>query len=369
LQFGRKRPLQHTREADMGSARREYRFGIVGLGMIAHFHAKAIQAMRGARLVAVASRSQAKAKEFGAQYGVEGLGSYRALIARDDIDIVTICTPSGAHLEPVILAAEHGKHIVCEKPLEVTLPRLDRMIEACRRHRVRLGGIFPSRTSEVYQRIKHAVDAGRLGRITLGSAYVKWWRSQAYYDSAAWRGTWKLDGGGCLMNQGIHTIDLLQWFMGPAAEVRAFTDRRAHVRIEVEDVAVAAIRFKSGALGVIEGATSAWPGHAKRIELCGDQGGVATREDDLATWTFARPAKGDAALLRRLGARDTGKGGAADPKAISFVGHQRQFEDFVAALRVGRAPMVDGKEGRKAVELILAIYRSARTGRSVRLPL
>jgi predicted dehydrogenase len=353
----------------MRSATREYRFGIIGLGMISHFHAKAIQAMKGARLVAVASRSQAKAEEFAAQYGVEGLGSYRALVERDDIDIVTICTPSGAHLEPAIMAAEHGKHILCEKPLEVTLPRLDRMVEVCRRWRVLLGGIFPSRTSEVYQRIKQAVDAGRLGRITLGSAYVKWWRTQAYYDSAAWRGTRKLDGGGCLMNQGIHTIDLLQWFMGPAVEVRAVTACMAHTRIEVEDVAAAAIRFKSGALGVIEGATSAWPGHAKRIELCGDQGGVATREDDLATWTFAKPAKGDAALLARLGARDTGKGGAADPKAISFIGHQRQFEDFVAALRAGRAPMVDGAEGRKAVELILAIYRSARTGRTVRLPL
>ena len=353
----------------MRAATREYRFGIIGLGMISHFHAKAIQAMKGARLVAVASRSQAKADEFAAQYGVEGLGSYRALIERDDIDIVTICTPSGAHVEPAILAAQHGKHVLCEKPLEVTLPRLDRMVEVCRRHRVLLGGIFPSRTSEVYQRMKQAVDAGRLGRITLGSAYVKWWRTQAYYDSAAWRGTRKLDGGGCLMNQGIHTIDLLQWFMGPAVEVRAFTACLAHTRIEVEDVAAAAIRFKNGALGVIEGATSAWPGHAKKIELCGDQGGVATREDDLATWTFAKPAKGDTALLARLGARDTGKGGAADPKAISFVGHQRQFEDFVAALRTGRAPMVDGAEGRKAVELILAIYRSARTGRTVRLPL
>ena len=298
----------------MRSATREYRFGIIGLGMISHFHAKAIQAMKGARLVAVASRSKAKANEFAAQYGAEGLGSYRALVERDDIDIVTICTPSGAHLEPAILAAEHGKHIVCEKPLEVTLPRLDRMIEVCRRRRVLLGGIFPSRTSEVYQRIKQAVDAGRLGRITLGSAYVKWWRTQAYYDSAAWRGTRKLDGGGCLMNQGIHTIDLLQWFMGPAVEVRAFTACMAHTRIEVEDVAVAAIRFKSGALGVIEGATSAWPGHAKRIEICGDQGGVATREDDLATWTFAKPAKADATLLARLGDARHGQGGRGGPQ-------------------------------------------------------
>ena len=353
----------------MAATKREYRFGIIGLGMISHFHAKAIQEMKGARLVAVASRDAAKAAEFAAQYGVEGVGSYRALVERDDIDIVTICTPSGAHLEPTIMAAEHGKHVLCEKPLEVTLPRLDRMIEVCRRRRVLLGGIFPSRTSEVYQRIKKAVDAGRLGRITLGSAYVKWWRPQSYYDSAAWRGTQKLDGGGCLMNQGIHTIDLLQWFMGPAVEVRAFTARLAHTRIEVEDAAAAAIRFKNGALGVIEGATSAWPGHAKRIELCGDQGGVATREDDLVTWTFAKAAKSDAALLARLGARDTGKGGAADPKAISFVGHQRQFEDFVAALRTGRAPMVDGREGRKAVELILAIYKSARSGKTVRLPL
>lgn len=356
-------------EAIMRSSKREYRFGIIGLGMISHFHAKAIQEMKGARLVAVASRDAVKAAEFAAQYGVDGLGSYRALVERDDIDIVTICTPSGAHLEPTIMAAEHGKHILCEKPLEVTLPRVDRMIEVCRRRRVRLAGIFQSRMSEVYQRIKQAVDAGRLGRITLGSAYIKWWRTQAYYDSAPWRGTQKLDGGGCLLNQGIHTIDLLQWFMGPAVEVRAFAACLAHARIEVEDVAVAAIRFKNGALGVIEGATSAWPGHAKKIELCGDQGSVATREDDLAAWTFAKPAKGDTELLARLGARDTGKGGAADPKAISTIGHQKQFEDFVAALRTGRAPMVDGREGRKAVELILAIYRSAKTGKAVRLPL
>lgn len=353
----------------MGTSRRGYRFGIIGLGTIAHFHAKAIQAMTGGRLVAVASRSRAKAEEFAAEYGIEGHGSYRELVERDDIDIVTICTPSGTHMEPTILAAEHGKHVLCEKPLDVTLLRVDRMIAACRKHRVRLGGIFQSRMSETYQRIKQAVDAGRLGRIALGSAYIKWWRTQAYYDSAPWRGTWKLDGGGCLLNQAIHTIDLLQWFMGPAVEVHAFAGCLAHARIEVEDTAVATVRFKSGALGVIEGATSAWPGHAKRIELCGDLGSVATREDDLAAWTFVKPAKGDATLMARLGARDTGKGGASDPKAISTVGHQRQFEDFVTALRAGRAPAVDGAEGRKAVELILAIYRSARTGRSVRLPL
>jgi len=353
----------------MRAVTREYRFGIIGLGTIAHFHANAIQAMRGGRLVAVASRDRARADEFARKFGVDAAGSYRALVERDDIDIVTICTPSGAHLEPTVMAARHGKHVLCEKPFDVTLRRIDRMIETCQSSRVVLGGIFQSRTSEVYQRIKQAVDGGRFGRLALGSAYGKWWRSQAYYDSAAWRGTRRLDGGGCLMNQGIHAIDLLQWFMGPAVEVRAFAARRSHTRIDVEDAAVAAIRFASGALGVIEGATSAWPGHAKKIELCGDQGSVATREDDLATWTFARREKGDAALVKRLGARDTGRGGAADPRAIAFTGHQRQFEDFVSALRTGRPPSVDGAEGRKSVELILAIYRSASTGRTVKLPL
>ncbi len=347
----------------------EYRFGIIGLGMIANFHARAIQAMKGGRLVAVASRSEKKARAFAGEYGVQGHGSYGALVAREDVDIVTICTPSGAHLEPALMAARARKHVICEKPLEVTLARTDRMIAACRKHRVRLAGIFPSRTSEVYRQIKKAVDQKRFGRLSLGSAYIKWYRSQAYYDSGAWRGTWALDGGGCLMNQGIHTIDLLQWFMGPAAEVKAFCACLAHKRIEVEDTAAAAIRFRSGALGVIEAATSAFPGHAKKIELCGSAGSVATDEDDLATWSFARPRKEDRTLLRRLGGRDTGKGGAADPAAISFVGHQRQFEDFVRALGAGGRPLVDGAEGRKAIELILAIYRSARTGRTVRLPL
>ena len=230
------------------SSKKGYRFGIIGLGMIAEFHARAIQAMKGGTLVAAASRSAKKARAFAAKFGLQGHGSYRELLGRDDIDIVTICTPSGTHLEVAAAAAKTGKHILCEKPIEVTLARTDRLIAVCRKHRVKLAGIFQSRFSPVYQEIKKAVQEKRFGRLTLGSAYIKWYRPQSYYDSGAWRGTQRLDGGGCLMNQGIHTIDLLQWFMGEVVEVKGFSACLTHKRIEVEDTAAAAVRFKSGAL-------------------------------------------------------------------------------------------------------------------------
>lgn len=344
-------------------------FGLIGLGLIADFHARAIQAMTNGHVAACYSRSQQKADAFGQKYACQGYADLEQFLAHPGLEIVTICTPSGAHFEPAIQTAKAGKHLLIEKPLEVTLERCDQIIDACETHQVKLAGIFQSRFSDVARLMKETIEQGRFGQPVLGDAYVKWYRSQKYYDEGGWHGTIKLDGGGALMNQSIHAIDLLQWFMGPVESVSAFAGTRGHERIEVEDVAVATLRFKNGAFGVIEGTTAVYPGFLKKIEICGTQGSAILEEDALKAWTFAEEHEEDAAILEKFGAKTESGGGAADPAAISFQGHQRQFEDFVKAIETGREPLVHGTEARKAVEIILAIYQSAREGRQISLPL
>lgn len=344
-------------------------FGIVGTGMISRFHAKALSDVRGAKLVACCGTSQAKASEFAKQHPCTAHPSLEAMLADAAVDAVTIATPSGAHMEPAIAAARAGKHVLVEKPLEVTLKRCDKIIDECAKAGVLLGTIFPSRFHEAARQLKQAVDGERFGRLTLGDAYVKWFRTQQYYDSGAWRGTQKLDGGGALMNQAIHSVDLLQWLMGPVESVQASIATLAHDRIEVEDVAVASLRFANGALGAIEATTAAFPGYLKRIEIHGAEGSAVLEEEDIKHWDFARKHRSDAAIRRRLAMKTRTGGGAADPKAIGHKNHAAQFQDFVDAIRKNRPPAIDGAEGRKAVEIILAIYQSARTGKRVSLPL
>jgi predicted dehydrogenase len=234
---------------------------------------------------------------------------------------------------------------------------------------VKLSAIFPSRFHQSSQEMKRAAEQGRFGRLALGEAYVKWYRTQAYYDSGAWRGTWELDGGGALMNQAIHSVDILTWLMGPVAEITAHTGLLAHERIAVEDTAVATLKFTSGALGVIEATTAAYPGYLKRIEVHGSEGSAAMEEEDVVAWDFAKRARGDAAVHARMAARISTAGGASDPAAIGHHGHTEQFRDVLSAIRDNRPPAVDGHEGRRSVEIILAIYKAAETGKVVKLPL
>lgn len=344
-------------------------FGIIGTGMIAHFHAKAVQAIEGAAVVGCFNDIAERAGEFANEYGCRAYTSRDALLADPDVQIVNVCTPSGAHLEPAVAAANAGKHVVVEKPLEITLDRCDQIIDACRSNGVKLCTILPSRFSAANMALKEAIDAGRFGRLTLGDTFVKWWRTQEYYDSGGWRGTWALDGGGAFMNQAIHNVDLLSWLMGDVAEICGFTGTLAHERIEVEDVGVATLKFRNGALGVMEATTAAWPGLLKKTEIHGDQGTAIIEQDSIIRWEFAQELPSDDAIREQLGAASAVSGGASDPGAISFVGHQRQLEDFIAAIREDRVPLIDGAEGRRSVEIILAIYESARTGRAVKLPL
>ena len=349
---------------------RVYGFGIVGLGLIAKFHAKAIKAMKKGKLVACCSRSQAKADIFAKKYNCTGYSSIREFCSHPGLDIVTICTPSGAHLEPSLKIAETNKHLIVEKPLEISLERCDKIIESCEKNKVKLAGIFPSRFHDIAKIIKNTINEGKFGKLVLGDAYVKWYRSQEYYDKGGWHGTWELDGGGALMNQSIHAIDLLQYFMGPVEFVQSFTNIVGHKRIKVEDNAVAIVRFKNEALGVIEGSTSVYPGFLKRIEIHGTKGSAIMEEESLRAWSFVSEKSEDKIIKKRFAVQtETGGGGASDPAAIRFHGHQRQFEDMVKALETDSKPLVDGYEARKAVEIILAIYKSAREGKKVKLPL
>jgi predicted dehydrogenase len=340
---------------------------IVGCGMIARFHALALAEVPDARLVALVSRNRSNADKLNESLGLrcDVYADLHPVLARRDVDIVIVTTPSGAHLEPAIAAAGAGKHVVVEKPLEITLERCDRIIEACRQSHVQLCTIFPSRFHDANRALKAAVDAGRFGRLTLGETTCKWWRPQSYYDEGGWKGTRALDGGGALMNQAIHNVDLLLWMMGPATHVTGFTATLAHERIEVEDTAVACLRFANGALGVIQATTSVFPGLPKTIAVHGDRGTAVIEQEDVLRWEFSPESPEDRAIRERFAVKTGASGGSSNPAAISHQGHARQLADLVEALKTGRPPLVDGREGRRAVEVILAIYRSATTGRTV----
>jgi UDP-N-acetyl-2-amino-2-deoxyglucuronate dehydrogenase len=335
-------------------------FGIIGCGMISNFHAKAIADVRGAKLVACYDAVPAAADRLAAATGCKAYYNLDDLLANPRVTIVTIGTPSGAHLEPALKAAQAGKHVIVEKPLEITLKRCDQIIAACDRAGVKLSAIFPSRFHDSAVEMKRAVEENRFGRLTLGDAYVKWYRPQSYYDSGAWRGTWQLDGGG---------VDLLTWLMGPVAEITSFTGTLAHQRIAVEDCAVAALRFANGALGVIEASTAAYPGYLKRIEIHGSAGSAVMEEEDLVKWDFDKGSRRDAAIRKRMETSRSTGGGASDPAAIGHHGHARQFRDVCQAIEQNRHPAIDGREGRRSVEIVLAIYKAAETGRPVKLPL
>jgi predicted dehydrogenase len=340
-------------------------FGIIGTGMIAGFHAQAIAAAHGAQLIGIAGRSEKNVAAFTAKYPAPfATTDVAALLARSDIQVVCITTPSGAHLAPALAAIRSGKHVIIEKPLEVTTARVDEIIQAAAVAGVRLAPIFQARFGVGAQTVKAALDAGRFGRLVLASAYVKWHRPATYY--TGWKGTLALDGGGAVINQAIHGLDLLQWFAGLPSEVFAWTTRRVHTAIEAEDTACAALRFPSGALGTIEATTALWPGWSRRIELGGEHGSVCLEDDHIARWDFAREEPGDAAIRDAKLTNALGSGASA-PNAISFTGHLRQIQDLIDAVRENRPLAIDGHEGRKAVALVNAIYASAQAGVPVKL--
>ncbi len=344
-------------------------FAVVGCGMIARFHVAALKEIPDARVAGVVSRSADTGNTFVAELTLDCpvFTSIEDAVRAPGVDAVIVTTPSGVHKDSSLIAAAAGKHVVVEKPLEITGERCQDIIDACDRAGVKLCTIFPSRFGDANLALKAAVVAGRFGRLTLGETSCKWWRSQAYYDEGGWKGTQALDGGGAMMNQAIHNVDLLLWMMGDATHISGFTATLAHERIEVEDTAVAVLRFASGALGVVQATTSVHPGYPKRIAIHGNAGSAEIEQDDVIRWDFTPETAADLDVKKRFAAKVGASGGAADPKAISHEGHRRQFADFVHAIRTDTTPQVDGREGRKAVDVIRAIYESNATGRVVLL--
>lgn len=344
----------------------KYGFGIIGLGAIATVHAKAIGTMKDGYLAACFDMVPGKAEKFAGEWGCRPYEKLEEFLADPELDVVTVTTPSGAHHDVALAALKAGKNVVVEKPMEITTDRIDDLIRTAKAQGVLLAGVFQSRFFDAPKAVKQAIDEGRFGRITLVNAQVEWYRSQEYYDKIGWHGTWKMDGGGALMNQGIHAIDLLGWFGGPVDEVYGNAACLAHERIEVEDTAVATVRFKSGALGVIEGTTASYPGFSKRIEVCGSKGSAIIEEENLVYWQFDEERPEDAEIRKQC-MGSTSNGGAHNPLDVGYMGHAREFEDVVRALRTHTAPAIPGEEARKAVEIITSIYRSAREGKAIRL--
>jgi UDP-N-acetyl-2-amino-2-deoxyglucuronate dehydrogenase len=349
----------------MASSSSPLGFGIIGLGLIADFHAQAISELTGAKLVGIATRNPEKAKAFAAKHGAAvHTTDIAALVARPDIDVLCITTPSGAHLEPSLAAIRAGKHVVIEKPIEIDLPRTDEIIAAAEKAKVWIAPIFQGRFGTGARTVKAAIDSGRLGQLVLASNYVKWHRTRQYYTAP--RGNYANDGGGAVINQAIHGLDLLQWFAGMPVEVCALKANRVYTHIEVEDTAVATMRFASGALGAFEASTALWPGWSRRHELCGEHGSIVLEDDRIVRWEFRDPRPEDDAI-RAAGQANVLGSGASDPGAISVEGHKRQLQDMVDAIRAGRPPLLDGREGRKAVAFVRAIYESAERGAPVTL--
>ncbi|MEI7830662.1 MAG: Gfo/Idh/MocA family oxidoreductase [Prolixibacteraceae bacterium] len=337
-----------------------WNFGIIGAGLIADFHAKAIQSLENANLIGICSSNPDKARKLAEKYNCKIFKDSAELLHSDEIEIVTIATPSGAHMEPTIEAAQCGKHVICEKPLEISLERIDKMIEAHNRAGTKLGGIFNFRYHDSLKYLKSAVDKGRFGTITYASVQVPWWRNDDYYMDS-WHGTLKLDGGGALMNQAIHMIDMLQYLMGPVDSLQAYTATLCH-SIEAEDTGVAILKFKNNALGVIYGSTASFPGQFRRIEITGTKGTVIQVENSFKVWQFADQTEADNEIFNRFNQIEGG-GGVSDPGAIPFEPHARNIARFIDSIETGKTFEINGQEARKVVEIVLAIYISSREKR------
>lgn len=352
-----------------------YRVAIIGAGDVAGLHARAIADIDNATLVAAARRSEAPGRAFADTHDCAWYADVEDLLDTEAPDVVTIATPSGAHLEPTLAAARRGVHVLCEKPLEITTDRIDKMIEVADEHGVRLGGIFQRRYSPVIQVLYRALTEGRFGTLAVATASVPWWRDDAYYEGT-WKGTQRLDGGGALMNQSIHAVDAISWLAGtsmnleasehPVTEVVAYTDVRGHdpQHIEVEDTAVVVLKYRDGTLGHVLGATSVYPGHRRRLRVAGRQGSVEVHGDELVHWQFREERPDDDEVRQRFRG-DEGDGGASDPMAIDYDKHRQNIEAFLDWVDHDAEFALDGREARKAVAVIEAIYESAKTGSPV----
>lgn len=337
------------------------RFGLLGCGAIAKRHAEILASQSfGAKLAAVCDVNEGRAHAFAQKYNVPAFGDIASMMQARGVDAVTVLTPSGLHAQHVEDLARFGQAIVVEKPMALSLDDADRMIAACDRHGARLFVVKQNRFNRPIIALKEALDAGRFGKLVLGTIRVRWCRPQSYYDADAWRGTWAYDGG-VLANQASHHIDLLEWLMGPVDSVAAISSR-ALARIEAEDTAAAIMRFRSGAIGIIEATTATRPRDLEgSLSILGEQASVEVggfSANELKTWNFAQPVDADQRVFE-----DFGK----NPPHPYGYGHAAYYAHVVDCLLQNKQQLVDGLEGRKSLELIVAIYEAIETGANVQM--
>jgi len=339
---------------------RVFGFGLIGAGAISTMHATVIDCLPDARLVGVTALPFEAAEEFARARGVRACRSVEELLADPSIDVVAIGTPSGLHPDQTVACARAGKHVLCEKPLAITLEGADRAIRAAEEAGLKLAVVSQRRFDPPCVAVRRAIEEGVFGRIVLVNGIVRYFREPSYYTGSNWRGTWALDGGGALINQGIHMVDMVRWFGGPITRVTGFARTLSH-SIEVEDTASAALEFASGALGVIQSTTAAAPGLYLTVEVLGDRGSAVIQDSEIVFWSTL-----DGGGPPGLEGPKTGSG-TRDPMAFSHTGHLSQFRDLLDAIIEDRPPRVDGWEGRRTLEVVLAVYESSRTGAPVTL--
>jgi predicted dehydrogenase len=326
---------------------------IVGTGSVADYHVTAINHTPGAHLAAVVHYDPAQFAKIAARFGVPCI-SFEDALNRADIHALSLCTPSGLHAEHTIAAAGAGKHVMVEKPMALTPTDADAMIDACERAGVILAVMLQRRGEVLFQTMHQAITAGDLGGVRLGLVSLPYFRGDAYYQQAAWRGTWQLDGGGVLMNQGIHLVDLLLWYLGEPVQVYASAGTLER-SIDVEDTLAAVLEFVSGARATITATTTAAPGFAHRLELYGDKGGIQIEGEQVRRWTLTH--SGQVTPLTATETHDAGAG--ADPKGIAATGHIALMQDFVSSITHNHLPLVSGFEGKRSVQTVWDIYRAA----------
>ena len=342
------------------------RFGMIGVGMAGPLNAGAIRDIPDAEVVAVCSSREETAKSFSKEFGIpDYYTDYRELLKRDDIDAVCIATPPSLHEEMVVAAAKAGKHVMCEKPISVNCNEADHMIAACKEAGVKLGIIFMYRFMDQAQLIKKALDEGRLGRLLSVDCSGKCFRSDEYYASGAWRGTWKGEGGGSLISQTVHFIDLMLYLVGDVERLSGNYMTTLHPDIEVDDVANAVFKLKNGALGSVISSTAVRPRYPRHIEIHGEKGTIKIVEEEIVEWKVEGMNEDDYLTKVKVDSGDTATGAGY----VATENHRRQYVDFIQAIREDREPMVNGEEGRRTLEFIRAIYQSCDLGRPVTFPI
>lgn len=341
-------------------------FGIIGAGVISAYHAKAIESQPDAKLVAVADIFRESADKCAAEHSCEALYSIDELLKRPDIQAVSVCSPTFLHAEHAIAAMNAGKHVVVEKSMAINLPDATRMIRTAKDRNVKLAVIFQKRTEKGAQKIKKAIADGVFGKMVFGDASIKYWRNQAYYDSADWRGTWDKEGGGSTMTQGTHGIDLLLYMMGDVEKIYAWMDTVAHTRIEVEDIALALLKFKNGAYGRLQTATATNPGQGNVFEFNGTHGTAVLVEDTITSWAVS-DSKETCARETITGVKGEASTAASSATTFPVEGHIIQIGNFIAAIRGEEELICDGYEGRRSLQLIMGLYESARRKEEVYL--